>query len=396
MCRRISRWLLVLAVILAAARLSSAQNPPVGPSPSAPIALEQPPVAEYWWALPEFGAFWIRGDRLPPLVTASTPGTSLTAAGVLGLPSTSILGGGDRVNGETRAGGMLTLGTWLDDSQLLALQGRFMIVGGHDSTVAAGSDGSQIIARPFTDAATGAGAAELVSFPGVVKGTATVTASSGLLYGADVQLVRQMYEVPGLRCDFLFGYRFLYFDENLQIEENLTSLLPASAGANLVVHDRFATANTFNGGELGVRAELWRGPLTLELLARCAAGNVTRRVHITGDTTITVPATAPAISPGGLLALGSNTGVSMSNHIGFIPELGVTAGFQITRNFRATVGYSALWWTNIVRAGEQADLAVNPNLIPPPVAGGPRSPALAVDESNLWLQGVRFGLEFRY
>ena len=62
---------------------------------------------------PRYGGFWItgeylnwsaKGDKLPPLVTTSPPGTPLAQAGVLGAPGTSVLFGDESVNDRWRSG----------------------------------------------------------------------------------------------------------------------------------------------------------------------------------------------------------------------------------------------------------------------------------------------------
>ena len=63
-------------------------------------------------------------------------------------------------------------------------------------------------------------------------------------------------------------------------------------------------------------------------------------------------------------------------------------------------GYSFMYWANVLRPGDQVDIAVNPNLIPTSntfgVAGGPSGPAVTAHESSFWVQGLNVGLEVRY
>ena len=48
--------------------------------------------------------------------------------------------------------------------------------------------------------------------------------------------------------------------------------------------------------------------------------------------------------------------------------------------------------------GNQIDLNVNPNLLPPVVTPitGPLQPAPKFDQTSLWIQGIDLGLEFRF
>jgi hypothetical protein len=64
------------------------------------------------------------------------------------------------------------------------------------------------------------------------------------------------------------------------------------------------------------------------------------------------------------------------------------------------VGYSLIYWTRVVRAGEQIDLSLNPNFLPdePETAtiAGAQRPAFAWQETSLWAQGFNLGLELTW
>jgi hypothetical protein len=61
------------------------------------------------------------------------------------------------------------------------------------------------------------------------------------------------------------------------------------------------------------------------------------------------------------------------------------------------VGYNFLYWSNVIRPGNQVDRVINPNLLPPANGlGGPNRPTFEFHGSDFWAQGVSFGLEFRY
>ena len=194
----------------------------------------------------------------------------------------------------------------------------------------------------------------------------------------------------------LAGYRFLHFDEDLRIREDLNSLAPATLGTGIVVNDHFATQNEFHGGELGLETSVNYGRFSLAFLTTLSVGNLHRSVNIDGSTVVTAPGFSPLTYPGGLLALSSNSGQYSSDKLVLAPEIGVNAGWQLTRRLRATVGYNMLWWPGMVSPGDQIDLTVNPNLVPPVQPGGPARPAFALHESTLWVQRLNLGFEFRY
>jgi hypothetical protein len=399
-------------VVKSAERRPPPSLPPTPPPPPAldvaanPIRHAAPATAVAWpaaqaapgrmWAIAEDLLWWVGGSRLPPLVTVSPPGTSLAAAGVLGTSGTRTVIGDDHVNADLREGGQLTLGWWCDACRTWGIQADFFVLAGQRYHDPYGSNGSQIVARPFIDATTGEGAAELVSFPGVLAGTATVDARSDPLYSAGLLLRRNLWRGDCCETSLLAGYRYLRFDEDLQVQENLTSLLPATLGTNLIVTDRFSTKNQFQGGELGLQTACRYGSLSLELLAKFAVGSLHRQVIIDGSTEVTVPGFAPVAAPGGLLALASNIGSYSSDRVVVLPQLGLTTGWQLTDRLRATLGYTVLWCPGVVRPGDQIDLAVNQTLLPLPALIGVARPTFTLHESTLVIQGIRLGLEYRY
>jgi hypothetical protein len=80
-----------------------------------------------------------------------------------------------------------------------------------------------------------------------------------------------------------------------------------------------------------------------------------------------------------------------------VPELGLNIGYQLTNHIRAFVGYNFLYWSSVVRPGDQIDPRVNTNLIPPPIStAGPAVPAFAFHGSDFWAQGITLGVEFRW
>jgi hypothetical protein len=98
------------------------------------------------------------------------------------------------------------------------------------------------------------------------------------------------------------------------------------------------------------------------------------------------------------LALSSNIGhFSRGSEVSVIPDFEAKIGYQITQRLRATVGYSILYWDNVVRAADEVDRVVNPNLLPNSGAtGGPTHPVFIFHRDTLWVQGVEFGLEYRF
>jgi hypothetical protein len=50
----------------------------------------------------------------------------------------------------------------------------------------------------------------------------------------------------------------------------------------------------------------------------------------------------------------------------------------------------------VVRAGDQVNLNINPNLLPPAIPGGPAEPSLHNHHTDFWAQGINLGLSLNY
>jgi hypothetical protein len=423
------RVMLACAATLLGAALASAE-PAVNAPPAGDHAVRPPPVSlpaeaaapsacpasfcdascggpsDRVWADAEYLLWWVRGSALPPLVSTSPAGTPIDQAGVLGTPVAAVLFGDSHVNNDARSGARFAVGGWFDDCHTCGAEAYFFVLEGKAARFAAASNGSPILARPFIDATTGQPAAERIAFPGDVAGAIAASDATDPLIGAGVLFRERLPCHPCCGCgslDLLAGYRYLRFADRLGVDENLTSVNPSSPtfiapGTQIAVSDRFGTKDEFNGFDVGFEAGLRRGPWTVSLLGKIAVGYTHQAVDIGGITTVTVPGGAPAVSAGGLLALPTNSGHFSRDEVSVVPEFGLKAAYQATPRLRLTLGYTYLFWENVVRAGDQVDLLVNPNLIPPAVSPvtGPLRPAFSFQRTNLWAQGLSLGAEFRY
>jgi len=346
----------------------------------------------------EYLLWWIKNDSVPPLVTASPPGTPRVAVGV--LPGATVLFGGSDVDNQERSGGRFTAGAWLDPEQTVGVEGSFFFLGERTVTYDTGfSPGVPLLARPVLNVVTGLEDAELVAFPGVLSGRVTIASASRLL-GAEGNLIWNLRCRPTSRIDLLGGYRFLRLDESLGITEDLTVLGGTTAGTRIIVADRFATRNEFHGGQLGVRASLWRGPWELALTAKAAFGVNLKEANIDGQTTFIPPGGGPVTQPGGLLALPSNIGHYREDRFAVVPEGVVQVGYHFTDRLLAFASYTFLYVSDVARPGGQIDRAVNRSQIPgidgPRALEGPARPAFLFDRSDFWSQGVSLGVRFSF
>jgi hypothetical protein len=78
------------------------------------------------------------------------------------------------------------------------------------------------------------------------------------------------------------------------------------------------------------------------------------------------------------------------------PEARLVERYAVSQHLGFTLGYTILYLSNVLRTRGQIDLTVNPNLLPPGVAGGPARRQPQMNTSGLWSQGLNAGLEFRF
>ena len=99
---------------------------------------------------------------------------------------------------------------------------------------------------------------------------------------------------------------------------------------------------------------------------------------------------------GGLLAQPSNMGDYGRDFFSVVPQLELKLAFTITANLRATVGYDAIYWSHVVRPGQQIDLSVNPTQMFGGRLVGTNGPTPTFHETDIFIQGVSTGLEYRF
>jgi hypothetical protein len=336
--------------------------------------------------------WWTQGYAVPPLVTAAPFGSR----GVLGGPDTVVLLGGDRIDGDTRSGARGRLGYWFDCYQSRGVQ--FEIFGlqreGTDFT-AVSSFPDRLIWRPFynTDPAVDAPDAQFADQVSVASTSELY--SLDFLYRHNLVCCFDDCSWSGYHVDALAGYRHFRLKEALAIRETASVF-----ATTFDIEDHFQTDNRFDGVDLGVVGKVYRGSLSLELLAKVALGNNRQRVTVFGQEITTTSPLPPSMRPGGLLAQSTNSRQETRDRFAVIPEIGAELGYQFANDLRVTLGYSFIFLSHVVRPGDQIDPAVDgrfldPNLVPPFTPPAQR-PAPRFSPSDMWVQGLNVGLEWRY
>jgi hypothetical protein len=352
------------------------------------------PIADFWFR-GEFIAWTLRKSSLPPLLTTS----SAASGGIINQPDTVILVEREQLAPDYYLGGRFAVGMWLDYEQHCGLEGTYFFLAERSEayTASDAGGGSSVLARPYIDANTGNPAARQVPFAGFRNGVIDFWGAASL-QGGEVNFIvnHGCGGYCGWRVDWLLGVRYFLLTDDLEIRESATD---SRNGDVYIVEDLFAARTDFVGPQVGLAWESRAGRWICRARATVAMGVSHERTIIAGLTR-TIPTTGRASDQvGGLLALSTNINKHSDDTFAVAPELRLSVGFRLCENATLTAGYTMFGLTSAVRAGEQIDTTINPDLVP--VGGGAGTstvarPAYTPVESSIWAHGVSVGLEVQY
>lgn len=362
------------------------------------------------WASAEYLYWWTKGQSIPTLVTSGSATDRIP--GALGQPGTQTLLG-HNIGGEGQSGGRFTAGFWLNQSQTQGVEASYFFLGSRTNSFMAsgsGAPGSPVIARPFLDVTNPSAPfqnSQIISFPGAASGNIVVDSSTGL-QGVGANCIHNLCccssPCNGRRIDLLGGFNWTQLNQSLFIDENIAVSAPQIIGvptsAMFDVADSFGAKNNFYGAQVGLRGWWWRKRFFVNARGLVAFGGTHQQIIINGSTLITPTVGAPTFAPGGLLALPTNIGSFGRDQFSFIPQASINAGYQLTDHLRLFVGYTFMYWTNVVQPGHSIDQAVNVRQLPTGGLSGPLTgparPMPLVKDTNFWAQGLNFGAMVQY
>jgi len=256
----------------------------------------------------------------------------------------------------------------------------------------ASPNGSPILAVPFFDALLNVESAQLVAFPGVSSNGSIRVASHNDLFGGDLYLRKTWRQGCHSHIDVLGGYMFNRMDDSLFLNAIYTSQTVPTVGTVNDIQDVFRTQNEFHGAQVGFLAATRRNCVSLEILGKIALGNMREQVAISGITTATDINGGAVTVDGGLFAQPSNIGVYERNQFAVVPELNVNVAYQVSCDWKVMMGYSFIYFNNVVLAGEQIDRNVNLAQATTP----PDLPAFNFNRTDFWAMGLSFGAQYEW
>lgn len=382
-------------------------------APVAPVAsvagfgADLPPTK--WYARGEYLLWWTKNDQVPPLVTTGAlvnPNNPLDpvndVVGTLGRPDTRVLFGGD-LERNPFSGARFAFGYYLDDCGTKAIEFSGFFLGQQSADYSNSTFANPILTRPFFNTALNFEDVQRVSFPNVVTGSITVRSPSDF-WGLEANAICQWCCGCNWRLDPLAGARYLNLRESLGITEQLQLLGdqvdPRLNFSRFTVVDQFITLNEFYGAQVGLEGRWQEDRWTLDGRFKVAFGVTRQSLSTLGFQDVVLANGERRSFQGGLLALTSNSGDFERNRFAVVPELSLSAGYYLTERLRATLGYNFVYWSSVVRPGDQIDRQLNGNQIPNFAAFGITNtnppPQVLFKDTDFWAQGLTFGLEYRY
>lgn len=356
----------------------------------------------------EYLLWWMPGVRVPILGTTNP---DPNAFGFIGEPGTTTLLGPGEIIGPSRQGFRVRGGLWLDECATCGIDGSVFFLGKRTADASFYATQYGVITRPIFSPNIRPGfgmigqTGEAVTVPNVLGGGLSVNAES-YFWGADVNLRHCLLSGCDWKLMGFLGYRYLDLSEEVSVTENIVVIgtsprIPITdpIGTTILVRDTFRTENQFNGGQVGLTYERRRGRWSLDGRASVAFGVTHQELEISGVQVRTRPGQLPATFQGGLLAAGPNLGKFTRDEFSVVPEFTLNLGYWATESLKLYVGYNFLYWPNVIRPGDQIDGVVDLSFVPnaPPVPpSGQLRPAPLFKQSDLWVTGLQFGVEWRW
>lgn len=355
------------------------------------------------WIDFDFVAWRLSSMRTPPLVTRN----DAAGIGALGEEGTTVLLGNNGLNPGMAGGMRLRFGTWIDDERTWGIEAAGFMLDQALRSRYYGSDnfGFPQLSRPVYFAGGGGEGVVVISNPNALKGGLYVDTAARVA-GGELNFVWLGVSNDRVHAELIAGFRYLDLEEDLAFSQAMQTMAATPAfgtvlptGSGISLFDYFGTTNRFYGGQVGGRIDWIRGRWTLDVTGKIALGGTEQHLGINGQTRISTPS-GPSFFTGGVLATSSNIGQYNGSAFSVVPEFGLNIGYQLTPQLRLKLGYTLLYWSNVVRPGPQIDRTVNPGLVPLSSTYGsavsPARPEMSFNRSDFWAEGINLGLEFRF
>lgn len=284
------------------------------------------------------------------------------------------------------SGGRFTAGWWRDSAQTRGVEITGFFLQQRTSTFAAQGSDFPTLGLPFFNVSPPLGEDVFFINGGLGDKGGVKIHNTSRLWGTEVNGLLKWSRNNAWDVNLLAGFRYVDLDEKF----GLFGVAQLSS-SSIVVADSFATHNQFYGGQVGVRASYRRDRLSADLTGKVALGANRQTVDIAG-----LSLHDKHLHSQGFYSQSTNIGCRTETVFSVIPEVQVKVGYDLTHRLRATVGYDFLFWSNVVRPGDQIDRNLNISQFENNPLTGTAAPLPRHESSNFFAHGINFGLEFRY
>lgn len=369
--------------------------------------------SSHFWFDADFLLWWFKGSPVPVALVTTTSNTAALPLAGIGEPGTSPLLGIQNLRTGAHPGARFSAGLWLDTCHQIGVEASYFVLATEktvQTVVSAGQPGSPVLAVPFINEDTVAEGTFLLAAPGTLAGSAALSLTNRF-QGAEILAAVQTCANHNFRCEILFGFRYLDLVENLNFTTTSTGLAGPNTGLILDTQDQFDMRNQFFGCQVGARANYRLGDWQVTASAKLAMGPMFQTEQLNGfavtnffNAPVGGPfaGVLPLVVPGsGLFVQPSNLGRFNRYRITVVPEVNVTAGYQVTSYLRIFGGYDFLYLSKVLRPGYQINTGINVSqTVQNAIAGNAVSPGILPTatflSSDFWAQGLHTGIELRF
>ncbi len=332
------------------------------------------------WASAELLLWFPQQRRTPALVSTAPEGVQP----VPGQPGMDIAFGGD-VGDDLTPGFRLDAGRYLTEN--FGIGGRFwMLDEDREHFSMSGRGTGTSIGRPFFNTDQPGPDAILVNLDGEFAGSVAFESELRML-AAEAYGRLKFGRGANYRVDLIGGYTHFNIDDRLLAS---STTVDTDSGTRSTFFDDFDAENQFHGGQLGFETTVSKGRWALTSLSKVHFGNMNQSIAIDGASRRVTAADPPTTErfDAGALALDAQ-GQFERDEFAFAPELNLKLAYQFRRNVQLSVGYSFMYFDNVLLAGDHVDPLFDGTTI---LTDGPHGQRdFEFDDSSLWVQGIDLG-----
>ncbi len=373
---------LALAAVMAATGFAAAQTP-----------CESCDSGPRVYGSADYLLFWTKdAPTALPLLSSGTAASQ----GVVGVPGTTVLFGGSPFDLGTFNGLRVTAGVANVWGRVGFEGSGFLLERQSVGVVASANafDRANVLARPVYNPSTGLPSSTGVHFMTNVPVTGYNATVSSQLWGAEANGTYTLTDAPERNVRVLAGFRYLDLDESIkdrtiiQAIETFGNFVPGTVVDSV---SEFRGRSQFYGAQVGLDGDWTFGRVALNLRAKLAAGVSHDLVSVGANQVQYYPNGTQVVSADSVTARTSNLSSTTKDVFAVVPELGGNVGYDLTDHLRLRVGFQVLYWSAVVRPGEQIDPYINLNRSGPPIR-----PIPLFNQSGYWAHGVNFGATWKF